>query len=130
MKYSLSDLQALKLDIKPWFKVFLYWDLGAGKTSFVRNVLKNQFGIQENITSPTYIHYRKYDSIYHFDLYRLESYDDFVNIGWEEILESEKNICFIEWPEILEAAYKPDIIVTFDKVEWNEEVRDIDIRIM
>ncbi|HBA44704.1 TPA: hypothetical protein DEG21_04545 [Patescibacteria group bacterium] len=38
--------------------------------------------IDEKIKSPTYIHYKKYlDHIYHFDLYKLESYDEFVNIG-------------------------------------------------
>ncbi|EKE28574.1 MAG: hypothetical protein ACD_3C00043G0013 [uncultured bacterium (gcode 4)] len=130
MKYSLLDLQSLRLDIKPWFKIFLYGDLGSGKTSFVRNILKNQFSVADNVTSPTYIHYKKYDpNIYHFDLYRLESYDDFVNIGWEEILESDDYISFIEWPEVLEKTYKPDIVITFDKVEWDEDSREIGIEV-
>lgn len=129
MEYSLDDLSKLHLDLKPWYKVFLYWDLGSGKTSFVRKILKNQLNISDSVLSPTYIHYKSYsENIYHFDLYRLEDYDDFVNIGWEEILESDDNISFIEWPEILEDFYEPDIIISFDKVEGNEDLRKIDIK--
>lgn len=72
--------------------------------------------------SPTYIYYNKYgDHIYHFDLYRLQTYDDFVNIGGEEILDNPENICLIEWPELLEGRYKPMIDVKIWKTEKEDE---------
>jgi tRNA threonylcarbamoyladenosine biosynthesis protein TsaE len=128
MKYSLNDLLDIKISIKPGYKIFLYWDLGSGKTSFVRKILFSHFNITDNVTSPTYIHYKKYkDNVYHFDLYRLENYDDFVNIWWEEILENPDNISFIEWPEILEHTYKADVTVRFGKIEWDEDSREVTI---
>ena len=60
-------------------------------------------GIETPVKSPTYVYYNKYgENVYHFDLYRLGSYDDFVNIGGEEILDDRENICLVEWPELLE----------------------------
>jgi tRNA threonylcarbamoyladenosine biosynthesis protein TsaE len=77
-------------------------DLGAGKTTISKYIIQSLLGKEVAVKSPTYIYYNKYgENIYHFDLYRLQSYDDFVNIGGEEILDNPANICIIEWPEIL-----------------------------
>ncbi len=72
--------------------------------------------------SPTYIYYNRYgENIYHFDLYRLQSYDDFVNIGGEEILDNLENICLIEWPELLAERYEPTIDIEILKTEKEDE---------
>jgi len=128
MIYSIENINSFSLDIKSWYKIFLYWDLWAGKTTIIKNILVNMYWINYNITSPTYIHYKKYlSNIYHFDLYRLESYNDFINIWGEEILECISNICFIEWPEIIEWIFTPDIRINIKKIIDNEDIRDIEI---
>lgn len=82
--------------------------------------------MQMSVKSPTYTYYNKYGDIYHFDLYRLGSYDDFVNIGGEEILDDPENICLIEWPEILIGKYRPTIDVEIRKTEKEDE-REVEI---
>ena len=103
-------------------RIFLRGDLGAGKTTISRHIISTLLGLEMSIKSPTYVYYNKYEqNIYHFDLYRLKDYDDFVNIGWEEILDNPDNICLIEWPELLVGRYNPTIDVTIIKTEAENE---------
>ena len=91
-------------------KIFFYGDLGSGKSTYIRHLLRRHLH-DENliIRSPTYTYYQKYgENIYHFDLYRLESIDDFYLIGGQDIIENPENICLIEWPEILWEMIVPD----------------------
>ncbi len=90
----------------PVIKVFTFvGPLGAGKTTLVQHLLK-LCKITEPITSPTYTYvnvYRKNDyTYYHFDLYRLQTIDDFIQAGFDEYLYQPHSYCFIEWPEIIE----------------------------
>lgn len=124
---KLSEINSIELKIQPGNKIFFYWDLWSWKTTIIKELFKKILWENINITSPTYIHYKKYWFYYHFDLYRLNSYEEFINIWWEEILENKENICFIEWPEILENYYKPDITVRINKIEWKDNERDIKI---
>lgn len=84
-------------------RIFLTGDLGAGKSTFTRALLRHYFSDPHLIVrSPTYTYYQKYGAnIYHFDLYRLESLEDLFLIGAREILDDPQSICLIEWPEIL-----------------------------
>ena len=84
-------------------RIFLTGDLGAGKSTFTRALLRHYFSDPHLIVrSPTYTYYQKYGTnIYHFDLYRLESLEDLFLIGAREILDDPQSICLIEWPEIL-----------------------------
>jgi tRNA threonylcarbamoyladenosine biosynthesis protein TsaE len=126
MIYSLEKISSLELDFSESRLIFLYWDLWAGKTTLTQSILKNVLWVTENITSPTYTYYNKYlDNVYHFDLYRLWNYEEFFAIGWEEVLDSNA-ICIIEWPQILEKYYKPDIIITLEKTD-SENTRDIKV---
>ena len=61
------------------------------------------------------MYYNKYNDVYHFDLYRLRDYEEFVSIGGEEILDNNDGIIFVEWPEVLEPYYKPDIHIHISK---------------
>ena len=80
-------------------------DLGAGKTTFMKGIAQ-ALGIEEDITSPTFIIEKIYDltdqpfdRLVHIDAYRLESGDELVALGWYEVLSNPRTIVFIEWPE-------------------------------
>ena len=81
----------------------LYGNLGAGKTFFTQKLLK-QIGVKESITSPTFNLLNTYNStigeIYHYDLYRLNNRHEIFELGIEDAMNG-KNICIIEWPEII-----------------------------
>ncbi len=126
MHITLETLPDFLFDLKPWDRVFLKWNLGAGKTTFAQTLIRKQlWNPKLPITSPTYIYYQNYEgNIYHFDLYRVEHIDDIVRIGAEEIFENPESICIIEWPEILGNTVTPTHTITL--TEW-ENWRDIQI---
>ena len=84
--------------------ILLNGDLGAGKTTFTKMVLKS-LGVKDNITSPTFTLMRSYKTkkfeIHHFDMYRLGSGNEASELGLEEYVYSEEpnTIVFIEWAE-------------------------------
>ena len=85
--------------------VGLYGDLGSGKTTFTQDVAKI-FGINETITSPTYIiekiypiKHMQFKNFIHIDAYRLNSAKELAVLDWERTVGDPKNIIFIEWPE-------------------------------
>jgi tRNA threonylcarbamoyladenosine biosynthesis protein TsaE len=79
--------------------------LGAGKTTLVQHLLR-RCGVTGVIVSPTfsYVHTYRVDGqlFHHFDLYRLQSMDDFVQAGFDEYLYQPGAQVLIEWPEIIE----------------------------
>jgi len=115
--YTLDDLENIDIAISSPCIVFLYWDLWAGKTTLSQILLRKYAKIEGNISSPTYVYYNKYDKNYHFDLYRLQSYDEFISIWWEEILDNNEGIILLEWPELLEKYYTPDITIHLEKTQ-------------
>lgn len=79
--------------------------LGAGKTTIIREMLKRS-GITQKITSPTFAYINIYENekgqhFYHFDLYRIESINQFLAAGFQEYLDVPDSWVFIEWPTII-----------------------------
>ena len=126
-KYFLKDISKLEIEIKKPSIIFLRGDLAAGKTTLAKHIFNNILHIDEEIRSPTYTYYNKYWQNYHFDLYRLENYDEFFAIWWEEILDNNSWVILIEWPDLIEKYYSPDLEIVLKKTD-NPEQRDIDIK--
>ena len=108
---SISDLEDITNNIKkkilPGDHIFLYGEIGVGKTTFAR-LLINQCETENNlkkseVLSPTFNIVFEYDvkefTIKHYDLYRLKSDSDIKNIGLFEDLK--KTITLIEWPKLI-----------------------------
>jgi tRNA threonylcarbamoyladenosine biosynthesis protein TsaE len=79
--------------------------LGSGKTSLIRSFL-HAHGVTEDIVSPTFTYVQSYQLqdgriVYHFDLYRITSLEQFYSLGFEEYIHQPDALLFIEWPEII-----------------------------
>lgn len=125
-KYFLKYISDLKIEIKKPCLIFLKWDLWAGKTTLAKHILNDILWIEGEVTSPTYTYYNKYLDNYHFDLYRINNYNEFFAIWWEEILDNNSWVILVEWPEIIEKYYSPDLEIILKKTE-NSEEREIKI---
>ena len=124
---SISDLKNITNNIKkkilPGDHIFLYGEIGVGKTTFAR-ILINKYETQNKlkkseVLSPTFNIVFEYDiktfTIKHFDLYRLKNERDIKNIGLFE--NSKNNITLIEWPELIKKKPLNRIDIFFEYME-------------
>jgi tRNA threonylcarbamoyladenosine biosynthesis protein TsaE len=87
--------------LRPGMAIYLSGDLGAGKTTLVRGILR-ALGVAERVKSPTFTLVELYTVsklyLYHFDFYRFSRPDEWVDAGFREYFNSE-SVCLVEWPE-------------------------------
>ncbi len=83
--------------------IAFHGEMGAGKTTFIKALCK-VIGINSDVSSPTFAivneyESEKYNTVYHFDFYRLDKESEVLDIGFEEYINSDCPL-FIEWPDI------------------------------
>ncbi len=107
--------------LSPGLTIFLYGDLGAGKTALTRALL-HAAGHRGHVKSPTYALMESYRvgiddavlEIRHFDLYRLGSAEEFLDAGFRDEFDGQR-VCIVEWPEkAVGILHQPDIAVHLD----------------
>jgi len=132
---SLEDTQNFSRNISKIISagdiIFLYGEIGVGKTTFVRffiNYLESKNGVKNSeVLSPTFNIVYDYDvgnlKILHYDLYRLKNYKDISQLGMFET--SNNSIKIIEWPELIEPKPKDriDILLEYSKLPDTRKVK-------
>lgn len=122
---SEEDTRALGLSIADAAEagdvVALIGDLGTGKTALTRYIAEG-LGVRETISSPTFTIVKEYKSgrlpLYHFDVYRLGSGEELLDIGAEEMLDGD-GLCVIEWADIVSDVLPEESLVV--KIEYGAE---------
>ena len=119
--------------LKPGNKVFLYGEMGVGKTTFVRYLIngfqkKNKLKLTE-VTSPTFNLLSEYNinnlTIKHYDLYRLKNEREIDSLGLFE--EEPDSIILVEWPEIVKRDLK-NLIKLYFSYENDYQKRFVQIK--
>ena len=108
-------------------------EMGAGKTTFIRQLCR-ALGVEEDLAnSPSFSIINEYRSdttaelMYHFDLYRLETVEEALEIGVEDYFDSGA-LCFLEWPERIEPLL-PDATVVVDLKVNDDESRTLTVNL-
>ena len=119
--------------IKPGDIIFLYGEIGVGKTTFVRYLVnkfqkENKLEITE-VTSPTFNLLSEYQinqiKINHYDLFRLKSPEEINNL--DLFGDSKNSITLIEWPQMIKEKPK-NLIELYFEYEKNHQTRSIQIK--
>ena len=113
--------------------IFLYGEIGVGKTTFVRGLINNlevEKGMDKSqILSPTFNIAFDYDikklKIIHYDLYRIKNITDINELGI--FTEIKDHITLIEWPELIEKKPKDCVEMFFSYTKENSKKRNIKI---
>ncbi len=120
-------------ELKLGYVVFLYGEMGVGKTTFVRYLI-NKFQTNDKlkiteVTSPTFNLLNQYQlnefEINHYDLFRVKSIEEIKNLDLFENISN--SITLIEWPEIIKKKPKNLIELTFE-YEKDHQTRSVQIK--
>lgn len=115
-------------NLKPGEAVFLYGDLGAGKTTFVQGVAQG-LGLNSRIISPTFVFVRIYETkndrikkLNHIDLYRVEKQSEIESLGLDEVVGEEDSVSLIEWADrLLDLKPQRGYMVWFKHLDENKK---------
>lgn len=109
--------------ITPPKVIVLSGDLGAGKTTFSKGFGKG-LEINQIITSPTFALLNEYEgktNLYHFDMYRLSSKDEAIELGFDEYFKKNDGIILVEWAENVKGLFNaPYAQITIEKLSENK----------
>lgn len=106
--------------LEPGLSIWLRGDLGAGKTTLSRGMLR-ELGFAGRVKSPTYTLVELYSlprfNLYHFDLYRFADHNEWDDAGFREYF-GPQGVCLVEWPEKGGSGLpEPDMAVELDFLE-------------
>jgi tRNA threonylcarbamoyladenosine biosynthesis protein TsaE len=103
----------LARELSPGTCVALHGDLGAGKTQFVRGLVRGLGGDVRAVSSPTYVLLHIYTTatlaVYHLDAYRVGGSDDFEAIGFNELL-TQGGVVVVEWADRVKELLPPECV--------------------
>ena len=103
---ELSQVSDLLISLRDKSNIIaFYGNMGAGKTTLIKNLCA-KLGVQDEVNSPTFALVNEYqtdtfDSIFHFDFYRIKSLEEVFDIGYEDYFYGG-NLCLLEWPELID----------------------------
>jgi tRNA threonylcarbamoyladenosine biosynthesis protein TsaE len=103
---SVAQTEAIAVELAKTLRagtcLALHGNLGAGKTQFVRGLVKGLGGSPRAVSSPTFVLLNLYEggrlAVYHLDAYRVHGPEDFESIGFSELLE-QGGVVVVEWAE-------------------------------
>jgi tRNA threonylcarbamoyladenosine biosynthesis protein TsaE len=107
---------------RPVKKFAFHGSMGSGKTTFIKEVCR-QLGATDVVTSPTFSLVNEYstttgETLYHFDLYRINSIEELFDLGYEDYFFSDSYI-FVEWAEKAESLMPEIFMQVFVEEELN-----------
>ncbi|MBP3890510.1 MAG: tRNA (adenosine(37)-N6)-threonylcarbamoyltransferase complex ATPase subunit type 1 TsaE [Muribaculaceae bacterium] len=110
--------------------VAFHGDMGAGKTTLINAISRILGAVDDATSSPSFSIVNEYvgadgNTIYHFDLYRLNDIEEAYDMGFEDYIDSG-NLCMIEWPDIAESLL-PDDAVHISVRELEDGSREVSV---
>ncbi|MCW8849732.1 MAG: tRNA (adenosine(37)-N6)-threonylcarbamoyltransferase complex ATPase subunit type 1 TsaE [Melioribacteraceae bacterium] len=126
--FSIDDSEKLAAELSQLFNqrdvIVINGDLGSGKTTIIKLICA-RFNIFD-VSSPSFSIVNEYSGskkVYHFDFYRIKKIEELYDIGFEDYLNDEEAITFIEWgslmPEILPKEY---YLIDLKQAPQNERI--------
>ncbi|HBT84561.1 MAG: tRNA (adenosine(37)-N6)-threonylcarbamoyltransferase complex ATPase subunit type 1 TsaE [Fermentimonas sp.] len=134
MEIVIENIKDIRSAAKEFIKVMgdnkvfaFHGSMGAGKTTFIKAVCE-ELGVIETVSSPTFAIINEYKDgegrpIFHFDFYRINKLEEVYDFGYEDYFYSG-NLCFIEWPELVESIL-PENTVKISIQEQDDGSRNI-----
>ena len=130
---GVDEMRELGLELaaalEPGDIIAMVGNLGTGKTTLSKYIAEG-LGVTEALSSPTFNIVKEYRSgrlpLFHFDVYRLSSGDDLVDIGAEDYLYGD-GVCLIEWADIVADILPEETIVIRLEYGENKGAREVTI---